>query len=361
MRLPMSDEKFMRRALELARKGAGAVEPNPMVGAVVVRGGKIVGEGWHREFGGPHAEVFALKKAGARAKGATMYVTLEPCSPHPKKTPPCSEILAQSGLKRVVIAMKDPNPAVDGRGLAMLRKAGIRAETGLLQDEALRLNAAFVKYRRTGLPYVLSKWAMTLDGKIATRTGDSRWISCEKSRAWLHRLRDEYQAILIGANTALRDDPGMRGRARLPIRIILDSYARVPLDAKVVRTARGHRTIIAVSANAPAEKIRGLQRAGVEVIQLEVMDMYVLLEELAGAGIIKIMVEGGGEVHASLFEDKLVDEVCVFVAPKIAGGAEAKTPVEGEGVAKMADALELDDLVIDRIDCDVVIRGRVRK
>lgn len=351
----------MRRALELARKGAGAVEPNPMVGAVVVSGGKVVGEGWHREFGGPHAEVFALRKAGKRAKGGTLFVTLEPCAPHPKKTPPCTDLLLQSGLRRVVVAMKDPNPSVDGRGLALLRKAGIRVETGLLQDEARRLNAAFVKYRRTRMPYVLSKWAMTLDGKIATHTGDSRWISCEKSRAWLHALRDEYQAILIGANTALRDDPGMRGRARRPIRIILDSYARVPLDAKVVVTAREHRTIIAVSANAPADKIRRLQRAGVEVIQLEVMDMFVLMEELAGAGIIKIMVEGGGEVHASLFEDQLVDEVCVFVAPKIVGGAEAKTPVEGTGVAKMAEALELDDLVIDRIDCDVVIRGRVRK
>ncbi len=351
----------MRQALELAQRGAGSVEPNPMVGAVVVREGKVVGQGWHREFGGPHAEVAALKAAAAKAKGATLYVTLEPCPPHPKKTPPCTELLVRSGIVRVVAAMKDPNPSVHGRGLAILRKSKIRTSCGLLQGEARRLNAAFVKFHRTGLPYVLAKWAMTLDGKIATPAGDSRWVSCEASREWLHRLRDEYQAILIGANTALRDDPGLRGRKRLPVRIILDSYGRVPLDAKLVRTARDQRTILAVSGNAPAEKVRLLRRAGVEVIQLEVMDMRVLLQELAGSGIIKILVEGGGEVHASLFEEGLADEACVFLAPKIAGGRDAKTPVEGAGVERMADCLELDDVTVEKIDRDVVLRGRIRK
>lgn len=356
----MSDESFMERALELARRGAGAVEPNPMVGAVVVRGGRIVGEGWHREFGGPHAEVLALKDAGAKARGATLYINLEPCAPHEKKTPPCTELLVASGVAKVVAAIKDPNPAVNGKGLALLRKAGVRTSHGLLAGAARRLNAAFLKFHRTGLPYVLSKWAMTLDGKIATPSGDSRWISCEASRKWLHLLRDEYQAILIGANTALRDDPGLRGKKRLPVRIVLDSYGRVPLDAKVVRTARDQRTILAVSANAPSEKLRLLRRAGVEVIQLEVMDMRVLLQELAGAGIIKILVEGGGEVHASVLEEGLADEVCVFVAPKIAGGKDAKTPVEGDGVRRMSDCLELEEVTFDRIDRDVLIRGRVR-
>lgn len=357
----MTDETFMRRALELAPKGAGAVEPNPVVGAVLVRDGKIVGEGWHRQFGGPHAEVFALKAAGARAKGATLYTTLEPCSPHPKKTPPCTDLLAASGVRRVVAAMKDPNPAVNGRGLSLLRKSGIRVSVGLLEKEARRVNAAFSKFQKTGLPYVCSKWAMTLDGKIATRTGDSRWISCEASRKWLHQLRDEYQAILVGANTALRDDPMMRGRRRKPVRIVLDSYARVPLDAKVVRTAHEQRTILTVSANAPQEKIRLLRRAGVEVIQLEVMDMLVLFEELAGIGITKILVEGGGEVHASVLEAGLADEVCVFVAPKMVGGAEAKTPVEGAGLEKMAECVQLDEVTVDRIEDDVVLRGLVRK
>ncbi|MBI2899479.1 MAG: bifunctional diaminohydroxyphosphoribosylaminopyrimidine deaminase/5-amino-6-(5-phosphoribosylamino)uracil reductase RibD [Planctomycetes bacterium] len=355
----MPDAAFMERALELARRGAGAVEPNPMVGAVVVRGSRVVGEGWHKEFGGPHAEVFAIRAAGAKAKGATLYVNLEPCSPHPKKTPPCTDLVAKAGIAGVVAAMRDPNPAVCGRGLALLRKAGIRTKVGLLEKEARRLNAAFEKFHRTGLPYVLSKWAMTLDGKIATPTGDSRWISGEASRAWLKRLRDEYQAILIGANTALRDDPGLRGRTRLPVRIVLDSKARVPLDAQVVRTARAQRTILAVSAEAPAEKVRLLERAGVEVIRIEEMDMRVLFEELANAGLIKILVEGGGEVHASVFEDDLADEVCVFVGPKIAGGKDAKTPVEGDGVAKMAECLRLRDVTIERIDDDVVIRGRV--
>jgi len=357
----VNDEAFMRRALELAHRGAGAVEPNPVVGAVVVREGKVVGEGWHRRFGAPHAEVLALKAAAKRAKGATLFVTMEPCSPHPKKTPPCTELLASSGLRRVVAAMKDPNPAVHGRGFSLLRKAGVKVEVGMLEKEARRANAAFVKFQKTGLPYVCAKWAMTLDGKIATRTGDSRWISCEASRTWLHGLRDEYQAILVGANTALRDDPMMRGRRRMPVRIVLDSYARVPMDAKVVRTASRQRTIIAVSANAPLEKVRLLRRAGVEVIQLEVMDMLVLLEELAGAGIIKILVEGGGEVHASLFEAGLADEVCVFVAPKLVGGAEAKTPVEGAGIEKMAESLSLDEVTVDRIENDVVIRGRVTR
>jgi diaminohydroxyphosphoribosylaminopyrimidine deaminase/5-amino-6-(5-phosphoribosylamino)uracil reductase len=332
-----------------------------MVGAVLVREGKIVGEGWHKQFGGPHAEVFAITAAGAKAKGATLYSNMEPCSPHPKKTPPCTELLARSGIARVVVAMRDPNPAVDGKGLTLLRKAGVQVSQGLLEREARSLNAAFTKFHRTGLPYVLSKWAMSLDGKIATHTGDSRWISCEASRKWLRKLRDEYQAILIGANTALRDDPGMRGAKRLPVRIILDSYARVPLDSKVVRTAREQRTIIAVSANASQEKIRLLRRAGVEVIQIEIMDMQVLLQELAGVGIIKIMVEGGGEVHASIFEEGLADEVCVFIAPKIIGGAAAKTPVEGIGIQKMIESLSLEEITVDRIDCDVLIRGRIAR
>ena len=353
-------ERFMRRALELAAKGAGRTAPNPLVGAVIVRAGRIVGEGYHQAFGGPHAEVHALRAAGAKSKGATMYVTLEPCAPHAKKTPPCSELLARSGLARVVVAMRDPNPLVDGKGTAIVRKAGIRVSTGLLAAEARELNAAFVKVHTRGLPYVVAKWAMTLDGKIATRTGDSRWVSGEKSRAWLHRFRDSFQAILVGSGTVLRDDPRLRGLKTRPVRIVLDTTARTPPDATIVRTAREHETILAVSPSAPADRLRRLERAGVHVLRLDVRDLRLVFEALAREGLHKILVEGGGEVHASVLEARLADEVCVFVAPKIVGGREAKTPVEGQGFETMAQAMALESVTFERIGDDLVLRGRVR-
>jgi len=354
------DEPFMRRALELAARGAGRTAPNPMVGAVIVKGGRVVGEGHHRAFGGPHAEVHALRAAGARAKGATMYVTLEPCSPHPKKTPPCSELLSKSGLARVVVAMRDPNPMVDGKGIAALKKAGIRVTSGLLSDEALALNAPFVKVHTRGLPWVVAKWAMTADGKIATRTGDSRWVSGEKSRAWLHRYRDTFQAILVGSGTVLRDDPRLRGEKTLPARIVLDTAAGTPLDAAIVKTAREQPTILAVSPGASAAKLRELERRGVQILRLDVRDLRLVFEALAREGYHKILVEGGGEVHASVLGAGLADEVCVFVAPKVVGGREAKTPVEGEGMEFMAQALAIRDLSVERIGEDLLFRGRVR-
>jgi diaminohydroxyphosphoribosylaminopyrimidine deaminase/5-amino-6-(5-phosphoribosylamino)uracil reductase len=354
----MSAERFMRRALELAAKGEGRTAPNPMVGAVVVRGGRVVGEGWHREFGGPHAEVLALRAAGAKARGATIYVTLEPCSPHPKKTPPCCSLLAGSGVAKAVVALRDPNPMVDGRGLAALRKAGLRVETGLLEAEARALNAPFVKVHTRGLPYVVAKWAMTLDGKIATRTGDSRWVSNERSRAWLHRFRDSFQAILVGSGTLLRDDPTLRGSKRAPSRIILDTSARTPPSAAVVRTAREQETILCVSGAASAARIRRLEAAGVRVLRLETLDLRLVFEALAREGFQKILVEGGGEVHASVFEAGLADEVCAFVAPKVVGGREAKTPVEGPGFDRMAQALAVRDVTVERIGDDLLLRGK---
>jgi diaminohydroxyphosphoribosylaminopyrimidine deaminase/5-amino-6-(5-phosphoribosylamino)uracil reductase len=355
------DERFMRRALELAARGEGRTAPSPLVGAVVVRGGRVVGEGYYEAFGGPHAEVHALRRAGARARGATMYLTLEPCSPHPKKTPPCSELVARSGLARLVVAMRDPNPLVDGRGIARARRAGIRVTTGVLAAEARALNAPYVKFHTRGLPYVVAKWAMTLDGKIATRTGDSRWVSGERSRAWLHRFRDSFQAILVGAGTLLRDDPMLRGARRRPARIVLDSLARTPTDAKVVRTAGEQPTWLAVSPAAPEARLREFRRRGVRVLRLDVRDLRLVFEALAREGFQKILVEGGGEVHASLFEEAgLVDEVCAFVAPKVVGGREAKTPVEGEGLGRMAQALRLEGISVERIGEDLLVRGRVR-
>ena len=353
-------ERFMRRALDLAAKGEGRVAPNPLAGAVVVKGGRIVGEGWHRAFGGPHAEVHALKAAGTRAKGATMYVTLEPCSPHPKKTPPCSDLLAASGLARVVVAMRDPNPMVDGKGISILKKAGIVVATGLLADAARELNAPFIKVHTRGLPYVVVKWAMTADGKIATRTGDSRWVSGEKSRSWLHRFRDTFQAILVGSGTVLRDDPRLRGARSLPARIVLDTAAGTPLDAAIVKTAREQATILAVSPGAPAGKLRELERRGVQVLRLDVRDLRIVFEALAREGYHKILVEGGGEVHASVLGAGLADEVCVFLAPKLVGGREAKSPVEGEGMELMDQALAISDLSVERIGGDLLLRGRIR-
>jgi diaminohydroxyphosphoribosylaminopyrimidine deaminase/5-amino-6-(5-phosphoribosylamino)uracil reductase len=354
-----SDERFMRRCLELAARGRGSVEPNPLVGAVVARGGRVVAEGWHRRFGGPHAEVEALDRAGTRARGATLYVNLEPCR-HQGKTPPCTDRILAGGVREVVAAIKDPNPIVNGKGLAILRRHGVRVRTGLLADESATLNRGFLKVHERGLPYVCAKWAMTLDGKIATRTGDSRWISGGKSRAWLHALRDEFQAILVGANTALRDDPNLKGGKRDPIRIVLDSNARLPLEAQLVRTARERRTIVVVTESAPPGKVRGLQRAGVETVTLEALDLRLLFEELARAGIQSILVEGGGEVHASLFAARLADEVLVFVAPKVVGGRDAVTPVEGEGLERMSDALRLEDVTLERLGDDAVLRARVR-
>jgi diaminohydroxyphosphoribosylaminopyrimidine deaminase/5-amino-6-(5-phosphoribosylamino)uracil reductase len=354
------DARFMARALELAARGGIRTAPNPRVGAVVVRAGRIVGEGWHRAPGTPHAEVLALRKAGAKAAGATLYVNLEPCAPHPKRTPPCSELLAASGLRRVVAAMKDPNPFVQGRGLARLRRAGLRVTAGVLAREARALNAPFVKVHEEGLPYVVAKWAMTLDGKIASRTGDSRWVSGERSRAWLHRYRDGFQAILVGSGTVLRDDPTLRGARTRPLRIVLDTQARTPLPSLLVRTAKEHPLLLAVSPGAPERRTKALAAAGARLLVVDVADLNLVFRALARDGIQKILVEGGGEVHASVLQAGLADEACVFVAPKIVGGRNAKTPVEGEGFALMEEALRLDDVRAERIGEDLLLRGRFR-
>src|SRR5262245_13240170 len=262
-----ADQTFIQRALELAACAGNRTAPNPLVGAVVVRGGKIVGEGYHRAFGGPHAEVHAIRAAGARAKGATLYVTLEPCSPHPKKTPPCTDLLVRSGISRAMVALRDPNPLVHGRGLSLLRRAGIRVTTGLCAAEAAELNAGFIKVHERGLPYVAVKWAMTLDGKIATKTGDSRWVSNERSRTWLHRWRDTFHAILVGSGTLLRDDPILRGTKSRPTRIVLDTTARTPVDANVVRSAREQPTILAVSPAPPGRGRARSRRPGVQILR----------------------------------------------------------------------------------------------
>lgn len=330
----------MRIAIELARKGEGKVEPNPRVGAVVVRDGRMIASAWHEKFGGPHAEAIALRKAGRRARGADLYVTLEPCVAFDrKKTPPCSEAVVRAGVARIFIASSDPNPLVAGRGLARLRKAGLRVRAGILAEENEQINRPFFKFHRTGLPYVVCKWAMSLDGKIATRTGASKWITSPQARKLGRKLRQRLGNVLIGVGTVLRDDPRLEGVTR----IVLDSMARTPDRARLFRT-RG-RTIVCASTSALGADIRRLRARGAEVHLFEVMDLATILRRLALMGVSQLLIEGGGETHASAIEARLVDEAVVFIAPVVLGGRDAKSPVEGRGVDAIAQGLRLVDVV----------------
>ena len=335
----------MRHALTLASRGRGHVEPNPMVGAVVVRDGVVIGEGWHQHYGGPHAEVFAL--VGNAARGATLYVTLEPCC-HFGKTPPCTDAILAAGVRRVVAAMADPFPKVAGGGIALLRNAGVEVEVGVCEAVARRLNAPYLKLVGTGRPYVHAKWAMTLDGKIATRTGDSKWISNETSRRRVHELRGRMDAILVGSGTALADDPQLTARPpgpRVATRIVLDRRGRLSPDSHLVRTAREVPTIVVGQGN-PAH---------VEVIPSG--SIVELLDELGRRRFTNVLVEGGGEVLGSFLDAGEIDEVHVFIAPILAGGEAARGPVLGGGVERMADALRLAAWEVETVEGDVYLRG----
>jgi diaminohydroxyphosphoribosylaminopyrimidine deaminase/5-amino-6-(5-phosphoribosylamino)uracil reductase len=355
-------QQWMERALELAERGRGLVEPNPLVGAVVVRDGKIVGEGWHQRFGGPHAEVFALNQAGEQARGATLSITLEPCCHH-GKTPPCTDAIMKAGIARVVAAMSDPFPQVAGGGVAKLTAAGIPVEVGLGETAARRLNAPYLKLLATGRPYVHAKWAMTLDGKIATRSGDSKWISNEASRRLVHQLRGRMDAIIVGSGTALADDPLLTVRPpgpRTPVRIVLDSQARLPATSRLAQTAREAPVFLAVARkNENAEALRAL---GCEVFELADANgrvaLTALLEELGRRRLTNVLVEGGAGVLASFLEAGEIDECHVFIAPALVGGSAAKTPVGGVGFDRIAQALKLRDVHVEMIEEDVYIRAR---
>jgi len=342
-----ADQVWMRRALELAERGRGAVEPNPLVGAVVVRDGQVVGEGWHECFGGPHAEVHALAQAGAAAQGATLYVTLEPCC-HVGKTPPCTEAVLRAGVARVVAAMADPFPQVAGQGIARLQAAGVAVTVGVEEEAARRLNAPYLKLLATGMPYVYAKWAMTLDGKIATRTGDSRWISNRASRHLVHALRGRMDAIIVGIGTALADDPLLTARPpgpRTATRIVLDSRGRLPSESQLIRTLADAPVLLAVAEQADPETMKRLRSAGCELLPLPVQDGHIsipaLLAELGRRRMTNVLVEGGAGVLGSFHDAGAIDEVHVFIAPRLAGGVESKTPIAGRGVERIADSLEL--------------------
>lgn len=350
--------KFMKRALALARRGH--TSPNPMVGAVVVRDGVIVGEGFHPRAGEPHAEVFALNEAGSLAEGADLYVTLEPCS-HFGRTPPCADAVVKAGIRRVFAAMVDPNPQVCGTGIRRLRDAGIHVEIGMMEAEACELNRGFIKRTTTGMPFVLWKAAMSLDGKIASNSGDSRWITGERSRKEVHKLRNEHDAVITGIGTVLADDPeltvrGIRGAVN-PAIVVVDSRASTPLTARVLKSDAD--VFIVVTGHADRERIKGLEDAGATILMIpeadERVDLRALMARLAEAGINTLMLEGGGELAASMLGAGLIDRGMIFVAPKIIGGRDAKTIVEGDGVEMMADALNASNLRTRRFGEDITL------
>lgn len=368
-----SDRRFMQRALELAWQGRGYTSPNPMVGAVVVKDGQIVGEGFHPAVGKSHAEVFALESAGAEAEGATLYVTLEPCSHH-GRTPPCSDLVRGSGISRVVVAVEDPNPLVSGRGLQALRDAGLDVTVGVLEKEATAANEGFFKFIRTKRPFVAIKTGMSLDGKIATASGESQWITNETSRSYVQTLRATYDAIMVGVNTVVQDNPRLTCRlpgGRQPIKVVIDSMARTPLNANIftkpsagTATLRSN-TLICVSSKAPDERIRALRSVGAEILVCPDsgfnvdthIDLARLMPVLAKRDITSILLEGGGTLNAAALEAGIVDKLYAFVAPKLIGGVGAPTMVEGSGVTMLEEAVQLYRLACTPMGGDILLEA----
>lgn len=377
----------MRRAIELAKKGGGFVHPNPLVGCVVVKDGTIIAEGYHEKYGEFHAERNALTRCQSETKDASLYVTLEPCCHH-GKTPPCTEIIIEKGVKKVYVGILDPNPLVASKGVKRLQDAGIEVEVGLCADEIRELNKVFLKYITTKRPYVIMKTAMTLDGKIAAYTGDSKWVTNEESRKMVHQLRSEMAGVVVGIGTVLADDPMLNcrldGNHHQPIRIVVDSNLRIPIDSQLVKTAKEYRTIVACrhfdrseaerseveksSLNVNKQKgfldfLQTLEMRGLEVIHCASKDGHVdindLMAQLGAQGIDSVLLEGGGTLNAAFLEAGCVDEVWAFIAPKIIGGAAAKTPVSGKGIDRMSDAIKLQNIDIQNVNGDILIKGKI--
>lgn len=358
-------EKYMKRVLELARQGIGKTSPNPMVGCVVVKDGEIISEGFHEQYGGFHAERNALSKCGEEAEGADLYVNLEPCC-HQGKTPPCTDIIIEKKIKRVFVGCLDSNPLVAGKGIRILEEHGIEVETGILEPECRALNEVFFHYIETGLPFVAMKYAMTLDGKIACETGNSKWVTGEASRSQVQYLRNQYRGIMVGIGTVLADNPMLNCRmagGRNPVRIICDSNVRIPEESQIVKTAKEQETTVAY-CQGDLEKIERLKQKGIQLLQISQnangsICLSELMQKLAEQKIDSILLEGGGTLNASMLEEHLVQRVYAFIAPKLVAGAEAKSPVEGHGILKMQDAIGLHNVETTFYGKDICITGRV--
>jgi diaminohydroxyphosphoribosylaminopyrimidine deaminase/5-amino-6-(5-phosphoribosylamino)uracil reductase len=362
------DQKYINHAITLAKKGRGWVNPNPLVGAVIVKNGKVIGEGYHEYFGGPHAEINAIEKATESVKDATLYVTMEPCSHH-GKTPPCTEAIITSGIRKVVAGISDPNPLVNGKGLKILAGAGIEVRSGIGSAAITKMNEAFLKYIVTGLPFCVLKTAMTLDGKIATVENASRWISGEDSRKCVHELRQENSAVMVGINTVLYDDPLLNTRRihkknRDPLKIIVDTTGRIPLESKVLQI-NPQLTILATSDKIDPAKKRDLERMGAQVLICPLkegkVDLGYLMFSLGRMGIDSVMLEGGSSIAFSALMEGIVDKVISFIAPKIIGGAAAPSPVGGTGLPQMDEAIAVDNWNYKKLGSDILIEGYIRK
>ena len=361
----------MRQALGLGARGQATVRPNPMVGAVVVANGTVVGSGYHRRAGGPHAEIAALRQARARSRGATLYTTLEPCCHTEKQTPPCVPAILESGVRRVVVAMRDPNPHVAGRGIRQLRRAGVAVDVGCLGSDAAELNEVYLHWITTGRPFVVLKAAMTLDGKIATATGESQWITGAKARAHVHQLRSRFDAIAVGAETVLKDDPQLTVRVsggkrsatgiRHPARLVFDSRLRIPFGARVLQGIEQAPTIIATTNLAGSRKVARLRRRGVQVLPLPRRGTRVALDKclhaLGNMGITSMLLEGGSELNAGFVRAGLVNRVCLYVAPALLGGQETKGLLGGRSPRRLAETLPVSNLRVEALGEDVLITG----
>ncbi|MGI6081814.1 MAG: bifunctional diaminohydroxyphosphoribosylaminopyrimidine deaminase/5-amino-6-(5-phosphoribosylamino)uracil reductase RibD [Limnochordia bacterium] len=366
-----NDEHWMRKALELAERARGRTSPNPIVGAVIVKDGRLVGAGYHQRAGGPHAEILALRQAGVDSQGADIYVTLEPCAHH-GRTPPCSEALIAAGIRRTVVAMVDPNPLTTGKGIARLRQAGIIVEQGLFEKEALALNAPYITYMTKKRPYVLWKVASTLDGKSATRTGASKWISSPQARALVHQKRQELDAIMVGVGTLLVDDPLLTARPEgcdpacidQPVRIIVDSKLRIPMRARCINPENPGRTIVATTDDAPPAKVELLRQRGVDVWSAPAcngrVDVKALLSDLAQLDITSVLLEGGSTLAGTLFDLRLIDACMVFVAPVIFGGTGAVVALGGLGVDDPSEAPRLHEPKWQQVGPDLMVEGTLQ-
>lgn len=361
------EEKFMKIAIELAKKGKGKVNPNPLVGAVIVKNGHIIGKGYHKKFGGNHAEVEAINNAIDDVKESTIYVTLEPCF-HYGRTPPCVDKLISSGISKVVIGNLDPNPLVAGKSIEKLKSLGIEVKVGVLEEECLTLNEVFIKYIKTKLPYVVLKSGVSLDGKIATRTGESKWITGAASREKVHELRNELTGIMIGINTVIIDDPSLTCNidgGRNPIRIILDSNLRIPLGSKILKTAYMYETIIVTTKNINLNNKALVEESKAKILMVDdingKIDLTNLMIKLGNMGIDSILLEGGGGINYSALEAGIVDKIMLFMAPIIIGGNESKTFVEGKGIDFLTNSFKVSSLKTKALGEDILITGYIRR